>query len=269
MNRKTQIVDHHSLLAKAEELSLSSPESDELEKLLILLYKVQEVTVHKRAIELLEHGQELLQLLGVILLGGRAHWASDEENEAAVIMLTKILSTDNTRLLSSIICSLGHLKAESVLIHFRPKLWLHCSANVRRSLTVALCDQGFSSEWVNIFCDLISDEDDEVRNWACSGLGNQCEIDTQYIRDCLFERVTDENFDVRSEAILGLARRKDHRVIAPLKLELTSDQVGELVVEAAGELGRSEFLPLLEGLAKWWNLNEDLLEHAIQLCSRK
>jgi hypothetical protein len=36
--------------------------------------------------------------------------------------------------------------------------------------------------------------------------------------------------------------------------------VGELAVEAAGLLGREDFLPALRDLRFWWDVNPDLLE---------
>jgi hypothetical protein len=82
----------------------------------------------------------------------------------------------------------------------------------------------------------------------------------------LFERVNDEHFDTRSEALIGLARRGDDRAVGPVLAALRAKVVGKLAIEAAGLLGRKEFLPALRDLRSWWDVDEDLLEESIQRC---
>ena len=66
----------------------------------------------------------------------------------------------------------------------------------------------------------------------------------------MFERVNDEHFDTRSEALIGLARRGDDRAVRPVLAALRAEVVGKLAVEAAGLLGRKEFLPALRDRLK-------------------
>jgi hypothetical protein len=82
----------------------------------------------------------------------------------------------------------------------------------------------------------------------------------------LFERVNDQHFDTRNEALTGLARRGDDRAVGPVLAALPAEVVGKLAVEAAGLLGRKEFLPALRDLRCWWDVDEDLLEESIQRC---
>jgi hypothetical protein len=55
----------------------------------------------------------------------------------------------------------------------------------------------------------------------------------------------DEDVDARDEAIAGLARRNDQRVVEPLLHELMSGQVGIVLFEAAKEIADSRLYPAL------------------------
>ncbi len=93
---------------------------------------------------------------------------------------------------------------------------------------------------------LTRDDDSEVRNWATFALGFQAEVDTPGIRAVLWERTTDGHADTREEAIRGLARRHDRRVV-PLLAELLADPTGAhaLTFIAARIMGIPELLPAL------------------------
>jgi hypothetical protein len=71
------------------------------------------------------------------------------------------------------------------------------------------------------------------------------------------------------EALVGLARRKDERVIEFLLKELTSSCVGYLVLEAAEEIGDFRLYTALVDLRKWLTNDRDLLESAIASCQKK
>jgi hypothetical protein len=113
------------------------------------------------------------------------------------------------------------------------------------------------------------DKDQHLRDWATFELGLVISRDTTKIRDALFARVEDENEDCRREAIAGLARRRDQRVIPILQELLTSDDVWRLDVQAAGYLRSKRLLPALQGLREWWDLDPELLETSIDLCDIK
>lgn len=72
--------------------------------------------------------------------------------------------------------------------------------------------------------------------------------------------------EIRGEALLGLAIRKDQRVIEPLITELESGCVGRLSVEAALAIGDNRLYPSLMKLQDWWDVDVELLQAAIAKC---
>jgi hypothetical protein len=73
----------------------------------------------------------------------------------------------------------------------------------------------------------------------------------------LFARVTDPDDDTRGEALVGLAKRKDLRVLEPLTQELTSAEVGLLAIEAAELLADPRLASALLELQRSWAEDHD------------
>lgn len=65
---------------------------------------------------------------------------------------------------------------------------------------------------------LAKDDSDAVRDWATFGIGTLQDVDNPKIRDLLWTNLQDMDQDVRGEALVGLAIRKDERII-PVLLE--------------------------------------------------
>lgn len=111
-----------------------------------------------------------------------------------------------------------------------------------------------------------------VRDFATFGLGQQIDLDTPAIRAALAARLDDADGPTRGEAMVGLARRRDERVVPALiaALAMTEDEFGErddLVLEAADELADPRLLPAL--VARRERRPDDLtLGSAIERCSR-
>ncbi|AGA28555.1 HEAT repeat domain-containing protein [Singulisphaera acidiphila] len=120
---------------------------------------------------------------------------------------------------------------------------------------------------IEVLIGLTRDQETYIRDWACFALGTQVEVDTPDVRGALAERLTDEDDDARCEAIVGLARRKDLRVIPPLLGALSSKLVWSLEVEAASLIADPRLYPELIALRGWWDVDEELLEEAILACS--
>lgn len=93
---------------------------------------------------------------------------------------------------------------------------------------------------------LSNDKIAAIRNWATFGMGSLIEQDNKDIRNALWNRVKDKHQETKLEAIVGLAKRKDLRVIEIIKKELANGEYGTLIFEAIEELNDKQFLPLLQ-----------------------
>jgi len=143
----------------------------------------------------------------------------------------------------------------------------HASLDVRHATVFALMGHEVPLAIEGL---IILSEDSEalVRDWATFALGTQIDLDTQQIRDSLANRLGDPDDDTRGEALIGLARRKDARVIAALKTELSSDCLGSLAIEAAEIIASPELHSHLVELRTWWDVDQELLEQAIAASAR-
>jgi len=92
---------------------------------------------------------------------------------------------------------------------------------------------------------LSADKISHIRNWATFGIGSQIKKNNKNIREALWARVNDKHQETKLEAIVGLAIRKDKRIIEVIRRELHDGEYGILLFEAIIETGDKEFLPLL------------------------
>ncbi len=96
---------------------------------------------------------------------------------------------------------------------------------------------------------LSQDEDGSVRDWATFRLGTS-DLDSPPIREALVARLTDPDDDARGEAIVGLARRRDPRVVEVLGPELdfqtTSKRANDFAVKAVELMPSRAYVPALE-----------------------
>jgi len=147
----------------------------------------------------------------------------------------------------------------------RTALSSHPTAEVR--LAVAQCiGHEESVSGVAMLIRLSDDQDERVRDWATFGLGSECRSDTADVREALFRRLHDDHFDTKAEALIGLAERRDERVIPFVTAALQANTVGRMVVEAAAILALPIFMEPLEKLRSWWDVDSKLLEDALDCC---
>lgn len=166
--------------------------------------------------------------------------------EATQAMLVAALDERHAGVLQSAIAGLGHRPVAAAL----PAMLAHAGhadARVRFALAYALASYPLP-EATTALMGLAADRDDDVRDWATFSLGTLNESDDDAIRSLLWTNAHDSNRDVRGEAVVGLARRSDPRVIALLRDRLLDDDCRVYELEAAEEMPRPELLEPLQRL---------------------
>jgi HEAT repeat protein len=159
----------------------------------------------------------------------------------------------------------GHPSGVPVL----DRLSAHPDPDIRFHVAAAVyfCDDRGDAQAVErILIGLMSDEDDDVRDWATFGLGTQTHLDGAAVRDALLRNTADPDRETRDEAILGIARRRDRRALGVVAARLVEDDVSNMAVEAACYLADERLLPVLRELETWWDLDERLVANAIAAC---
>ncbi|MEA5574089.1 HEAT repeat domain-containing protein [Calothrix sp. UHCC 0171] len=188
------------------------------------------------------------------------------------ILLELLSHEKDASVLAAIGYAFGHLQDDRGILPLI-KFKNHIDCDVRMGVVFGLSCQEDESA-IQVLIKLSGDVDADVRNWATFGLGSQIAVDTPEIRDALYERIISEIGDdeddtiaeIRGEALLGLAIRKDERVIKPLIAELESGCVGKLSVEAALEIGDNRLYSSLVKLEDWWDVDVELLQAAMAKC---
>src|SRR5262249_3447152 len=123
----------------------------------------------------------------------------------------------------------------------------HASDEVRHSLAYCLGrrDEPIARETLIV---LSRDRDPEVRDWATFGLGSLSDVDSDDIRAALIARLEDSNPDVRGEALMGLALRRDSRTVHAILRELRRPDCTDFAIEAAAELQSEQLVQHLQKL---------------------
>jgi len=203
--------------------------------------------------------------LGADLLGqGQA--AVKTFHEEAVAGLLYVLERERHEAVLAAICAaLGH-RHDRQAVPVLARLRHHPAPQVRFAVAVAL--GGYDEEpAMQALIDLSGDADANVRDWATFGLGSQTNVDTPAVRSALARRLADEDADTSGEAMVGLARRKDPRVVEPLLADLAVPPAGTLVLEAARELADPQLHTALVRLREHPGVDDRLLEKAIKACT--
>lgn len=146
----------------------------------------------------------------------------------------------------------------------------HPDEEVRKELAIALpalIDYQPRKEVVEVLVQLSTDIYDDVRDWACFGLG-QLTADSPDVRSALYARLSDAHVDTRHEALVALARIGDERIIPILEKQLEEQDIWTLQVVAASLVADPHLYPMLEEIAQTWEDEGDknIIELALHRC---
>ncbi len=148
--------------------------------------------------------------------------------------------------LSSAVYASGHIgntAAVPLLLGFSS----HPDADVRNALAFALGCFPNDAQALPVLLKLMRDPDEDVRDWATFAVSTLGDHDSMEVRDALAAAMNDPAQGVRTEAVVGLAKRKDPRAISPLLAALAEPEVTDITFEAA------TFLLDMQGFPKTWS----------------
>ncbi len=185
-------------------------------------------------------------------------------------ILLGLLDDEDLKVLYSACIALGHLHRPEA-IEPLIKLKNHPDSRLRYAVTFGLLAHE-DKRAIQALIELSQDEDDEVRDWATFGLGSQIDTDTPEIREALVKRLGDSYIDTLGEAAVGLARRKDERVLPLLLQELAHDDMENLILDATREFADPRlYKPLLDLRRRWIAMGQikdaEGLESVIAACA--
>lgn len=156
--------------------------------------------------------------------------------EACDLLIELLNAEQHPRAAASAVIALGHIQKRRAL----PVIYRfvrHEDAVLRHAAAFALgcfVDDPASHPGLML---LMFDEDQDVRDWATFSLGVLGDLDSTRIRDALARRLSDSFENVRLEAIAGLAKRRDPRVLPALIDALeTEEEAEQKLLDAARDL---------------------------------
>jgi HEAT repeat protein len=195
--------------------------------------------VFNRAAEWCTSSDVLVRARGVDVLaqlGKTADHPSNTFPEHSYSIVSSVLKEERELLpLASAISALGHLD-NALGVPLIARYRTHPSAEIRFRVACALGSFPNDPRSASTLLLLMEDVDEDVRDWATFGLGVLGDSDSTDVRDALIRRLGDPNDDVREEAIAGLGKRRDRRVLPSVLAALERPPVTVRIVEAAYQL---------------------------------
>ena len=188
-----------------------------------------------------------------------------DREECLAALLSILADEADPVVLYAILCAMGHLRHPAGIGPALPFVD-HAAADVRFGAIHALMGQDDDRALAGLIR-LSRDPVVENRDWATFSLGSMTDRDTPGLRQALADRLDDDDATVAGEALVGLARRRDSRVLPVLLPLLARDDAGPLEIEAAGELAEPDLLPLLLAIEPDEVISQPSLEAAIAACT--
>jgi hypothetical protein len=218
-------------------------------------------------------GPSLDRQVGCHLLATLCNPDNDGWSHEAAMELLKMDESDPDVLWAQV-DALSHLR-DPLAVPLLRALTAHPDGDIRLRVAQALpsCETFADGEDLGPIEDallaLVDDEDSRVRDWSTFGLGSLLKLDGPRIRAALVRRLDDDDTDTHFEAVIGLARRRDHRVLATVRGWIEAGDPSHFVLEAAGWLADEALLEPLRALRGTWRGSEKNLESAIRSCDRE
>jgi len=205
------------------------------------------------------------RLIGANLLGQLGRPPAFVEESVAILI--GLLEDPDLDVIETAITNLGHrgdARAVKAMMPFAKS----DKADIRYALAFALGQMasdeaaGTRAEATAILVAetltaLTDDDDEDTRYWAMFGLGSQSDVDSAAIRAALAAGTKDPNHEIRGEALVGLARRRDDRTRDALLHEWERDEVSVLSLEAAAILADPALFVRLTELRSVLDLEDD------------
>jgi HEAT repeat protein len=158
----------------------------------------------------------------------------------SVYLLSKLLNDKNEDVISTAIYAFGHRKCTRYANQLASFV-TYKSLQIKEALSFSL--GGYESqECIDALILLMKDDNNYVRNWSTFSLAQITETNTKKICDALFENLDDKEQEVRGEALLGLASRKDERVKEAILKDLQRPFYGSWMFDSIVEMPDSRYL---------------------------
>lgn len=215
------------------------------------------------------------RVLAANILGQLCWQEPDKYYEYAVTTLISLLDDNHPDVVGSAGFSLSHRTSSTKDYRAVAKLVTlaeHESPFVREGVVAGLCGLQ-DKRAISTLIKLMDDEEHYIRDWATFNIGSQIAVDTPEIRQALRAKLHDTDLDVRGEALVGLAERKDEGALVCVKKLLQDETEGTYGVKAAKLMAHPSLLPdllAIKNAADDYNdyfLSE--LDEAIEACSGK
>jgi len=188
--------------------------------------------VFKSAQSLCESECSLEQRIGcdvLAQLGGAERPFASNSYPLVASVLRKSSDPDTLTSAISALGWLGDLRGVDLVLPYLG----HEDSDVRYWVTQSLTALHADQRSIDGLIRLTADSSVEVRDWATFGLGSLTDVDSPEVRDALVARLADDDAIVRGEALVGMAKRQDARVIEPLRQAFEEGTYGQRISDFA------------------------------------
>lgn len=181
-------------------------------------------------------------------------------------VLARLLECEEEKeVLVSACTAFGHLGSEKYIDKLLP-LIDHSEPEVREAVVFGVMKND-TDEVTDALTNCLDDESSEVRNWATFAFVEYNNSNRPRVTGALRRRLGDGIQEVRGEALVALAQRKDEEGFRRLKDELKSNDVSVLALEAAGIWESGELLPLLREISEKGEPKVEEIDMAYDACA--